>query len=53
MKKLLSVLIIFSFVLVGCTASTSDSDPCKGKESKIGMVTDAGGVNDQSFNQST
>lgn len=44
MKKLLIVLLIFSFLLVGCGDS--------GEEFEIALVTDAGEINDKSFNQS-
>ncbi len=44
MRKLLILLLIFSFLLVGCGNS--------GEEFEIALVTDAGDINDKSFNQS-
>ena len=49
MKKLsilLAVLLIASVLLSGCASSST------GSKLKIGLVTDTGGVNDKSFNQS-
>lgn len=43
MKKLLFLLLIFSLLLVGCGG---------GDEFEIALVTDAGDINDKSFNQS-
>lgn len=61
LKKLIALglaTVMTAGILVGCS-SNSDSDSAdKGKEEagdkvfKIGMVTDVGGVNDESFNQS-
>ncbi len=50
MKKFLSLLVVFSFVLTGCTASSDDAGSSDGAE--IALVTDAGDINDRSFNQS-
>lgn len=58
-KKLLAVglaTIMSASMLVGCSSKPS-TDDAAGSESgekvfKIGMVTDVGGVNDESFNQS-
>lgn len=57
-KRLLALLLIgvLAFSLVGCSGSEEET-PAEGNESagetlKIGMVTDEGGVHDQSFNQS-
>jgi basic membrane protein A len=65
MKKALSLslmfILIFAVVLSGCgktkdQGSASSTPALKsdgtGKDFKIGMVTDVGGVNDNSFNQS-
>jgi basic membrane protein A len=49
MKKLsilLAVLLIATVLLSGCASSST------GSKLKIGLVTDTGGVNDKSFNQS-
>ncbi len=67
-KKLLSVLLCAAMAvsMIACGSSSSDSASNSGSEStgtttsegednseiKIGLVTDVGGVNDQSFNQS-
>ncbi len=54
MKKLLALLSISAITLAGCGASTVENvDPCTQYDSKIGMVTDTGGINDKSFNQGT
>ena len=45
MKKLLASLVVFSFLLVGCGGSSSE-------EFEVALVTDAGDINDKSFNQS-
>ncbi|MEG2789591.1 MAG: BMP family ABC transporter substrate-binding protein [Romboutsia sp.] len=55
-KKLLSlglVTILAGSMLVGCSSPSKDSEKA-GKEDqlKVTMITDVGGVNDQSFNQS-
>ena len=55
MKKLigLSVLLIFvisAILLVGCNSDKKDSDKVS---LKVGMVTDAGTIDDKSFNQGT
>lgn len=42
-------IMIFSVVISGCGTKSSSGD---GSELKVGMVTDVGGVNDNSFNQS-
>lgn len=50
MKKFLTLMLVItlalSIFLVGCAADTDE------KEFRVGMVTDVGGVNDNSFNQS-
>lgn len=69
MKKLVKcsalLMIVMSLVLSGCGGGSSTASPTpaasgspapgasKGKDFKFGMVTDVGGVNDKSFNQST
>ncbi|MBC5997445.1 BMP family ABC transporter substrate-binding protein [Romboutsia ilealis] len=56
LKKLLALgltTVMTAGLLVGCGSSSDDS--AKGSEDKvykIGMITDTGGVNDESFNQS-
>ncbi len=47
MKKLLSILTVMILVLAGCSGDAA------GDETKVGLVTDTGGVNDKSFNQGT
>ena len=46
MKKLMASAVVLSMVLVGC-GSGKDS-----KKPEIALVTDSGGINDKSFNQS-
>ena len=56
MKKLLSLLSVFVlvFAISGCGSNSEETaDACAGDTSKVVMVTDAGGVNDKSFNQGT
>ena len=58
-KKLLSLLAVSAITVTlfaGCGSSntkTSDQGTSAEKEYKVAMVTDTGGVNDQSFNQSS
>ncbi len=53
MKKVLLLILVLtlamSTLLVGCGA---DKETADGQGAKIGMVTDVGGINDNSFNQS-
>ncbi|WP_042277702.1 BMP family lipoprotein [Faecalimicrobium dakarense] len=52
-KKLLSLgtaVVVSSAMLVGC--GNGDSKKESSKAIKVGMVTDVGGINDESFNQS-
>ncbi len=54
MKKLnvlLGVLMVFSLLAVSC-GGDADGEASGEEKVSIGMVTDTGGVNDQSFNQS-
>ena len=51
LKKILSVILAATMVL-SLAACGSTGDAGKGKI-KVGMVTDTGGVNDGSFNQSS
>ena len=48
MKKILSIALILCMVFALCATSASAADTVK-----IGMVTDVGGVNDKSFNQTS
>ena len=56
-KRLLAlglVTVMASSMLVGCNSnSSSDNTNTNNDAIKIGMITDSGGVNDESFNQST
>jgi basic membrane protein A len=47
----LTLLILVSLVVSACAAPPAGSGTTGGKK-KIGLVTDVGGVNDKSFNQS-
>lgn len=47
MKKLLASLLVMSMILVGCSGGNSGS-----KGAEIALITDAGNINDKSFNQS-
>lgn len=58
-KKLLALglaTVMSASMLVGCSSNSSTDDAAGNKDGenviKIGMVTDVGGVNDESFNQS-
>jgi basic membrane protein A and related proteins len=54
-KKLLSLgitTILASSLLVGCSTKTEETTTGSEETLKVAMVTDVGGVNDQSFNQS-
>ena len=58
MKKIIALLMTTMMMgtMVGCGSSgtkTADQGTNTGKEYKVAMVTDTGGVNDQSFNQSS
>ena len=48
MKKILSIALVLCMVFALCATSASAADTVK-----IGMVTDVGGVNDKSFNQTS
>lgn len=53
MKKLLALLTVFSFVLTGCGSSDDkDTNDSKDSGAEIALITDAGDINDKSFNQS-
>ena len=52
LKKLFAVgltAIMMGSLLVGCSSKTESNEDVY----KIGMISDTGGVNDESFNQST
>lgn len=66
MKKLIALVLtlVMAFSLVACggaassapastPASTPESTPATTESLKVGMVTDVGGVNDKSFNQTS
>ncbi|BCZ45304.1 CD4+ T-cell-stimulating antigen [Clostridium gelidum] len=58
MKKIIALLMTTMMMgtMVGCGSSstkTEDKGTSSEKEYKVAMVTDTGGVNDQSFNQSS
>lgn len=50
MKKLLALLLVFSVCLTGCSSSEEGGETADSYE--IALVTDAGDINDKSFNQS-
>ncbi|MCD7738500.1 MAG: BMP family ABC transporter substrate-binding protein [Lachnospiraceae bacterium] len=54
-KKLLALALcaVMVFGLVACGSSSSSTSTSSDEPYKIGMVTDTGGVNDGSFNQSS
>ncbi|SCH99121.1 MULTISPECIES: BMP family lipoprotein [unclassified Romboutsia] len=56
LKKLLALgltTVMTAGLLVGCGSNSGDADASsEDKVYKIGMITDTGGVNDESFNQS-
>jgi basic membrane protein A len=49
MKK---IYVVLAFILVASMVLTACGGPAATKQLKIGLVTDVGGVNDKSFNQS-
>ncbi len=57
MKKILAMILalVMCFSLVACGGGNDDAAQTEdgATKIKIGMVTDTGGINDQSFNQST
>lgn len=55
MKKILSLglALVMGLSLVACGNKDTEENKPSAETIKIGMVTDTGGVNDQSFNQST
>ena len=55
MKKILAMILalVMCFSLVACGGSSDTGADDGAVKIKIGMVTDTGGINDQSFNQST
>lgn len=58
LKKILAiglVTVMSASMLVGCSSNSSNDEVKDDSQKvyKIGMVTDTGGVNDESFNQST
>jgi len=57
MKKglvaLLVFTMVFSVVLVGCGSKKTNDNGGKSSSLKVGMVTDAGTIDDKSFNQGT
>lgn len=50
MFLLVAVFIVVGLIVTACTAPAQA--PATGKKLKVGLVTDVGGVNDKSFNQS-
>ena len=48
MKKLMASAVVLSMVLVGCGSSSKKNT----KKPEIALITDSGGINDKSFNQS-
>ncbi len=56
MKKLLSMITIVCLTLSGCATASNTSEfagACDEGDVKIGFITDAGGIDDKSFNQGT
>ena len=55
MKRVLSALLIMVLIagLAGCGAGSSAAEEGKNPDYKVAMVTDAGDITDQSFNQIT
>lgn len=55
MKKIIALILalVMCFSLVACGGGSDDAANDGEVKIKIGMVTDTGGVNDQSFNQTT
>lgn len=55
MKKLVSILLVVSMVLsmTACGAAEEESTATGDSEYRVAMITDAGDITDQSFNQTT
>ncbi len=53
MKKVLAVVLALCMVFCLAACGKKDPEPEKPATTKIGMVTDVGGVNDKSFNQTS
>lgn len=51
LKKLFALSAAVVLILTGCAAPSKDSG--SDSDTKVGLVTDTGGVNDKSFNQGT
>ena len=54
MKKILALVLALCMVLALCACGAKEEAPAAApaEKIKVGMVTDVGGVNDRSFNQS-
>jgi basic membrane protein A len=53
MKKTLALVLALCMVFALAACGSSSSAPAKAEKVRIGMVTDVGGVNDKSFNQTS
>ena len=51
MKKILALVLALCMVFALAACGSSNTAPAAAAKTKVGMVTDVGGVNDQSFNQ--
>jgi len=51
MKKILALVLALCMVFALAACGSSSTAPAAAAKTKVGMVTDVGGVNDQSFNQ--
>ena len=51
MKKILALVLALCMVFALAACGSSNTAPAAAAKTKVGMVTDVGGINDQSFNQ--
>ncbi|MCK5671873.1 MAG: BMP family ABC transporter substrate-binding protein, partial [Spirochaetales bacterium] len=54
MKKIIIAVLVATVFLAGCAKTAEEKPAAEAKELlKVGMVTDAGTIDDKSFNQGT
>ncbi len=53
MKKILLSLVALLLITTACSSSSNDETSCTSDQDQIYFITDQGGIDDKSFNQST